>query len=72
LKTNEDGSLTLAFKLIRRKKGSGRTGSPAPKGEFSLYLRYYWPDAAVKEYGFRNSRAGEKEKETASKSQLCA
>jgi hypothetical protein len=43
LKTNPDGSLDL---YIQNEKPAGKESNwlPAPKGEFALMLRLYWPD----------------------------
>jgi hypothetical protein len=49
LKTNDDGSLTLYVQADPPAEGKRSNWLPAPKGEFSLYLRCYWPDAAVTE-----------------------
>jgi hypothetical protein len=47
LKFNKDGSLTLYVQ--GKSPGAAKEANwlPAPKGEFSLYLRSYWPDAAI-------------------------
>ncbi len=47
LKLNPDGSLTL---YVQRNRPSGDKVSnwlPAPKGDFELYIRAYWPKEAV-------------------------
>ncbi|WP_144444247.1 DUF1214 domain-containing protein, partial [Caballeronia arationis] len=47
LKYNPDGSLTLYFQ--NESPGSDKESNwvPAPKDEFSLYIRAYWPKAAI-------------------------
>jgi hypothetical protein len=47
LKPNDDGSLTLYVQAAPPEEGKRSNWLPAPKGEFSLYLRCYWPEAAV-------------------------
>jgi hypothetical protein len=49
LKLNEDGSLTLYVQADTPEEGKRSNWLPAPKGEFSLYVRCYWPDAAIVE-----------------------
>src|SRR5262245_3890719 len=49
LKPNEDGSLTLYVQADPPEEGKRSNWLPAPKGEFSLYVRCYWPDAAIAE-----------------------
>src|SRR5262249_7472372 len=45
LKTNPDGSLTI---YVQADPPAQRDNwLPAPKGDFSLYVRAYWPKAAV-------------------------
>jgi len=45
LKANADGSLTI---LVQADPPSDRTNwLPAPKGDFSLYIRAYWPEDAI-------------------------
>ena len=47
LQTNEDGSLTIFVQ--HESPGSARESNwlPSPAGEFSLFLRGYWPEPAV-------------------------
>jgi hypothetical protein len=40
---NADGSLTLYFQHESPGKGLEANWLPAPKGEFTLMLRMYWP-----------------------------
>ncbi|MCI0348638.1 MAG: DUF1214 domain-containing protein, partial [Acidobacteriales bacterium] len=49
LKFNSDGSLTLYFQ--HGSPGSEKESNwvPAPKDEFSLYIRSYWPKAEILE-----------------------
>lgn len=49
LKTNDDGSLTLYVQADAPEEGKRSNWLPAPKGGFSLYIRAYWPDAAIAE-----------------------
>lgn len=43
LKHNADGSLTLYFQNVSPGKGKEANWLPAPRGEFILMLRMYWP-----------------------------
>jgi hypothetical protein len=47
LKTNDDGSLTLYVQTDPPEEGKRANWLPAPKGDFSLYVRCYWPDSAI-------------------------
>jgi hypothetical protein len=47
LKSNPDGSLTLYAGQRSPGKDKESNWLPAPAGTFSLYLRAYWPDAAI-------------------------
>lgn len=48
LKTASDGSLTIYVQAERPSDPAQRANwLPAPKGDFSLYVRAYWPKAAV-------------------------
>ena len=49
LKYNSDGSLTLYYQ--HHSPGSDKESNwvPAPKDEFSLYIRAYWPKAEILE-----------------------
>ena len=49
LKTNADGSLTLYVQTDPPEEGKRSNWLPAPKGEFSLYIRCYWPEAVINE-----------------------
>ncbi|MBX3442389.1 MAG: DUF1254 domain-containing protein [Planctomyces sp.] len=49
LKANEDGSLTLYVQADPPDEGKRSNWLPAPKGDFSLYIRCYWPEAAITE-----------------------
>jgi hypothetical protein len=49
LKANEDGSLTLYVQADPPEEGKRTNWLPAPKGDFSLYIRCYWPDVAIGE-----------------------
>jgi hypothetical protein len=49
LNPNEDGSLTLYVQADPPEESKRTNWLPAPKGDFSLYLRCYWPDAAITE-----------------------
>jgi hypothetical protein len=49
LKSGDDGSLTLYVQADPPEEGTRSNWLPAPKGEFSLYLRCYWPEAAIME-----------------------
>jgi hypothetical protein len=47
LKTNADGILTI---YVQSENSGGEKEAnwlPAPKGNFSLYIRAYWPDEAI-------------------------
>ena len=45
LKYNDDGSLTIYLEQFARQRGTQLL--PAPKGNFSIWLRAYWPDKAI-------------------------
>lgn len=47
LKTNADGSLTLYVQHDSPGKDKESNWLPAPADDFSLYIRAYWPDAAI-------------------------
>jgi hypothetical protein len=47
LKYNADGSLTLYFQHNSPGPDKETNWVPAPTGEFSLYIRTYWPKQAV-------------------------
>ena len=47
LKYNSDGSLTLYVQADPPPAGQRDNWRPAPKGDFSLYVRAYWPRTAV-------------------------
>jgi len=49
LKFGDDGSLTLYVQADPPEEGKRSNWLPAPKGAFSLFLRCYWPEAAVAE-----------------------
>jgi hypothetical protein len=49
LKPNDDGSLTLYVQADPPEEGRRSNWLPAPKGEFSVYVRCYWPDVAITE-----------------------
>ncbi len=49
LRHNADGSLTLYVQEARPEEDKLTNWLPAPKGEFSLYLRAYWPEVAITE-----------------------
>ncbi|MFO0844557.1 MAG: DUF1254 domain-containing protein [Gemmataceae bacterium] len=49
LKTNDGGSLTLYVQTTSPGKDKESNWLPAPKGEFSLYVRAYWPKAEIAE-----------------------
>ncbi|MCI0391621.1 MAG: DUF1214 domain-containing protein [Acidobacteria bacterium] len=49
LRYNADGSLTLYMQEKRPEQDKLTNWLPAPKGEFSLFVRTYWPDAAITE-----------------------
>jgi hypothetical protein len=49
LKTNSDGSLTLYFQSVSPGADKESNWLPAPKDEFSLYIRAYWPKAEILE-----------------------
>lgn len=49
LKSNDDGSLTIYVQAASPGKGKESNWLPAPKGEFSLYVRAYWPKAEIVE-----------------------
>ena len=47
LKYNSDGSLTLYVQAEPPPEAQRTNWLPAPKGDFSLYVRAYWPKTAV-------------------------
>jgi hypothetical protein len=47
LKFNTDGSLTIYVQAAPPSNGQRDNWLPAPKGDFSLYLRAYWPKQEV-------------------------
>jgi hypothetical protein len=47
LKENDDGSLTLVISAKSPGGDKANNWLPAPEGDFSLYLRSYWPEAAI-------------------------
>jgi hypothetical protein len=47
LKYNADGSLTLYAGAKLPGKDKESNWLPAPNGNFSLYIRAYWPDQAI-------------------------
>jgi len=47
LKQNADGSLTLYAGAKSPGKDKESNWLPAPQGQFSLYLRAYWPEQAI-------------------------
>lgn len=49
LKANADGSLTLYVQADPPDEGKRTNWLPAPKADFSLYVRCYWPGAAILE-----------------------
>jgi hypothetical protein len=49
LKINEDGSLTLYVQTDAPEERKRANWLPALKGEFSLFVRCYWPDTAITE-----------------------
>jgi hypothetical protein len=49
MRTNSDGSLTMYFQQDSPGESRESNWVPAPAGEFSLYIRSYWPDAAILE-----------------------
>jgi hypothetical protein len=49
LRFGDDGSLTLYAQADPPEDGKRSNWLPAPKGGFSLFLRCYWPEAAVAE-----------------------
>jgi hypothetical protein len=49
LKTNEDGSLTLYVQADPPEQANRTNWLPAPRGEFSLYVRCYWPEDPILE-----------------------
>jgi hypothetical protein len=46
---NADGSLTLYVQSQVPGKDKMSNYLPAPDGDFSLYIRVYWPEAAITE-----------------------
>jgi hypothetical protein len=49
LKYNSDGSLTLYYQHDSPGSDKESNWVPAPKDEFSLYIRAYWPKAEILE-----------------------
>jgi hypothetical protein len=49
LKYNADGSLTFYVQADPPQGDNQTNWLPAPNGEFSLYIRAYWPDSSAKE-----------------------
>jgi hypothetical protein len=49
LKANDDGSLTLYVQADPPEEGKRSNWLPAPRGDFSLYIRCYWPEATITE-----------------------
>jgi hypothetical protein len=49
LKLGDDGSLTLYVQHASPGPDKESNWLPAPSDEFSLYIRAYWPDAAITE-----------------------
>lgn len=47
LQHNADGSLTLYIQHASPPPDKASNWLPAPDGEFSLYIRAYWPDVAI-------------------------
>jgi hypothetical protein len=48
LKTTADGALTICVQADPPTDPIQRANwLPAPKGDFSLYIRAYWPDVAI-------------------------
>jgi hypothetical protein len=47
LRYNADGSLTLYFQSDSPGKDMESNWVPAPKDDFSLYIRAYWPKAEI-------------------------
>jgi len=53
LKYNSDGSLTLFFQNESPGADKESNWVPAPKDEFSLYIRAYWPKAEILDGGWQ-------------------
>lgn len=49
MQTNPDGSLTLYFQADSPGANKESNWVPAPRDEFSLYIRAYWPDTPILE-----------------------
>ncbi|GAK73331.1 hypothetical protein RRU01S_35_00400 [Agrobacterium rubi TR3 = NBRC 13261] len=47
MKYKDDGSLTLYIQEKSPGQGNDPNWLPAPAGEFSLYLRAYWPKTEI-------------------------
>jgi hypothetical protein len=47
LKYNSDGSLTIYVQTHPPTEAQRNNWLPAPKGDFSLFVRTYWPKTAV-------------------------
>ena len=47
MKPNPDGSLTIYVQQTSPGKDKEADWLPAPKGDFSLYLRAYWPKTEI-------------------------
>jgi hypothetical protein len=49
LQTSPDGSLTIYVASVPPSQDKMTNWLPAPKGDFSLYIRTYWPEDAITE-----------------------
>jgi hypothetical protein len=47
LQTGPDGSLTINVSTTPPSPDKMTNWLPAPEGSFSLYIRAYWPEAAI-------------------------
>jgi hypothetical protein len=47
LQTGVDGSLTIYVSAVPPDKDKVSNWLPAPKDDFSLYVRSYWPEATI-------------------------
>jgi hypothetical protein len=47
LQTGSDGSLTIYVSSTPPSEDKMTNWLPAPKGDFSLYVRAYWPEEAI-------------------------
>jgi hypothetical protein len=52
LQLNTDGSLTLYVQSVAPEKSKMSNWLPAPKDQFSLYVRCYWPDERILDGGW--------------------